>query len=574
MSVRPAVFRSLTRRRATALGIVVAVGSALVMASTAAPASATPVATATFSSNATSSIVALNNLTVAGIPLATATVAPATASIANASSTATAANLAAAITALVPPVLVPVDQLSVTAPPPNSDSGTLVSVPLAPLLDASALSGTVDATWPSATTCPADGVPVADATVTTAAATVIGGIPATALSLASLGVATTESSTSLVSEAGPLDTRGVQARATNDIASIDLLGGATGLGTGISVDINTAPVLTGTATGVVGTSDVTFTPATGTITIAGGAAVNLTPGLAVPINITVGAVSLTGSITLNGAATGVTNTGTSVSGDAALLSVSLTATVAAVVLANVSLAVAPLHVDATSPVDGIQCATAPPAPTATGIDPDHGPTTGGTTVTITGTDFVPGATTVTIGGITIPAADVTVAPGGTSLTFVTPPHAAGPVDVTVTTPGGTTAPLAYTYIPVPPVITSPGNGDNTTPTPPITGTGTSGDTVTVSEGGATICTALVDSAGDWSCVPSTALACGAHTIVATQEAPGGLVSGASNEVTFTVACALPLAETGTTVAPQLGIAILLIGLGALMIAGGRRRRTG
>jgi hypothetical protein len=564
--------RSVTRR-ATAVAIVAALGSALVMAATTVPASATPVATATFSSNATSAIVALNSLTVATVPLATATVGPATASIANASSTATAANLDAAITAFTPPVTVPVNQFSVTAPPPASDGGTLLAVPLPPLLSAAVLNGSVDATWPSAATCPTAGAPVAEAAVSTTAATVIGGVPSTALSLASLGVATTGASTALVTEAGPLDTRGVQASATNDIATVDLLGGASGLGTGISININSAPVLTGTATGAVGTSDVSFTPAGGTITIAGGVAANLTPGLAVPISITVGLVSITGSITLNGAPTSVTNTGTFVSGDAALLSVSLTATVAAVVLADVSLDVAPLHVDATSPADGIQCAAAVALPTAIGIDPDRGPTTGGQTVTITGTGFVPGATTVTIGGITIPAAGVTVAPGGNSLTFVTPPHAAGPVDVTVTTPGGTTAALAYTYIPVPPVLTTPGNGDTTTPTPPITGTGTPGDTVTVTEGGTTICTALVSAAGTWSCVPATALACGSHTIVATQESAGGLVSAASNVVTFTVACAPPLAATGASVTPALTIALLLIGVGALLLAGGRRRRT-
>ncbi|MGI8757644.1 MAG: IPT/TIG domain-containing protein, partial [Acidimicrobiales bacterium] len=44
-----------------------------------------------------------------------------------------------------------------------------------------------------------------------------------------------------------------------------------------------------------------------------------------------------------------------------------------------------------------------PLPTATGINPNQGPTTGGTPVTITGTGFIPGQTTVTIGGNTVPA---------------------------------------------------------------------------------------------------------------------------------------------------------------------------
>lgn len=119
----------------------------------------------------------------------------------------------------------------------------------------------------------------------------------------------------------------------------------------------------------------------------------------------------------------------------------------------------------------------PPAPTALGLNPNQGPTAGGQTVTMTGSNFVVGATSVTIGGIAIPAGSVTVAPGGASLTFVTPPHAAGPVSVTATTVGGTTAPLTYTY--VPPVVN--------TPTPPTAlsldpnhGPEAGGTTVTVS----------------------------------------------------------------------------------------------
>lgn len=98
--------------------------------------------------------------------------------------------------------------------------------------------------------------------------------------------------------------------------------------------------------------------------------------------------------------------------------------------------------------------------TATGIDPDHGPTAGGTKVTITGTCFVAGKTSVTIGGITIPASKVTVAKDGKSLTFITPPHAAGPVRVTVSTVCGPAGPLTYTYIPppsAPPTSSAPAN---------------------------------------------------------------------------------------------------------------------
>jgi YVTN family beta-propeller protein len=77
-----------------------------------------------------------------------------------------------------------------------------------------------------------------------------------------------------------------------------------------------------------------------------------------------------------------------------------------------------------------------PVPAVTGISPTTGPLSGGTTVTITGSNFT-GATGVSFGGI--PAAGFTVN-SDTSITAVSPAAAsAGTVDVTVTTPNGTSA---------------------------------------------------------------------------------------------------------------------------------------
>ena len=72
-------------------------------------------------------------------------------------------------------------------------------------------------------------------------------------------------------------------------------------------------------------------------------------------------------------------------------------------------------------------------PTVTSVSPNIGPTAGGTSVTITGTNFT-GATAVTFGGTAATSFTVNSA---TSITAVTPEHAAGAVDVRVTTPGGT-----------------------------------------------------------------------------------------------------------------------------------------
>jgi hypothetical protein len=79
--------------------------------------------------------------------------------------------------------------------------------------------------------------------------------------------------------------------------------------------------------------------------------------------------------------------------------------------------------------------------TIIGLSPTGGPTAGGTSVTITGTNLS-GVTAVTFGGSAAAITHTTA----TSITVTTPAHAAGKVDVTVTTPGGrTTATAAYTY---------------------------------------------------------------------------------------------------------------------------------
>jgi hypothetical protein len=80
-------------------------------------------------------------------------------------------------------------------------------------------------------------------------------------------------------------------------------------------------------------------------------------------------------------------------------------------------------------------------PTVTEISPTSGPTTGGTVLTVTGTALTT-TTSVTIGGT---PADFGVI-SSTELTVVTPPGAAGAVDVVVTTTGGSaTAVGGFTY---------------------------------------------------------------------------------------------------------------------------------
>ena len=104
---------------------------------------------------------------------------------------------------------------------------------------------------------------------------------------------------------------------------------------------------------------------------------------------------------------------------------------------------------------------APALPTVTGVSPSSGPTAGGTSVTVSGTNLT-GATAVDFG--TGHPAPRSAAVTATSLT-VTSPGGTGTVDVTVTTPNGTSAHNApsdqFTYnAPALPTVTgvSPASG--------------------------------------------------------------------------------------------------------------------
>jgi len=80
-----------------------------------------------------------------------------------------------------------------------------------------------------------------------------------------------------------------------------------------------------------------------------------------------------------------------------------------------------------------------PPPTVTKVKPNKGPAAGGTSSTITGTDFT-GATSVSFGAL--PASSFTVK-SPTSITAIAPAGTAGATDITVTTASGTSAVNAY-----------------------------------------------------------------------------------------------------------------------------------
>ncbi|KAB1940292.1 LPXTG cell wall anchor domain-containing protein [Micromonospora sp. ALFpr18c] len=209
------------------------------------------------------------------------------------------------------------------------------------------------------------------------------------------------------------------------------------------------------------------------------------------------------------------------------------------------------------------------AANATGLTPTTGPTSGGTTVTITGSGFA-GASGVTFDGV--PGTGFTVNPAGTTITVVTPPNSAGPADVRLVFPAGTATAPPFTYVapPAPPVIdtVTPGQG-------PVGG----GTTVTIGGSGfvpggtvVTICGATIPA--NQVTVPPNGrsltfrtppCAAGNTTVVVSTD------RGASNGLTFRyVPRILPV--TGDSVGAPLTIGAMLALFGIVLVLLTRRRQ--
>ena len=157
---------------------------------------------------------------------------------------------------------------------------------------------------------------------------------------------------------------------------------------------------------------------------------------------TITAVAGSSSVSLSG---GVVDAGTSCT-----FSVNVTGTTAGVKNNSVTLASSNGGNTSTASL------TVLAAPTVTSVSPSSGPTAGGTSVTINGTNLT-GATSVTFGGTAATSFTVNTA---IRITATTPASAAGSASVIVTTPGGSNAAnTLYTYIPGPTVTAvSPSSG--------------------------------------------------------------------------------------------------------------------
>src|SRR3989442_224692 len=196
--------------------------------------------------------------------------------------------------------------------------------------------------------------------------------------------------------------------------------------------------------------------------------------------------------------TAITITGTNFDASATVTVGGTPATSVSVVSATQINATTPAHVagtfDVIVTVGGQSSATsaadqfmyiAPPPPTVTGVSPTSGPTSGGTAITISGTNFDATAT-VTVGGAVATGVSFVSA---TQLSATTPAHVAGAADVVVTVGGQSSATSPsdqFTYVAPPaPTVTgvSPTSG-STAGGIAITISGTNFDTTaTVTVGG-------------------------------------------------------------------------------------------
>ena len=114
-------------------------------------------------------------------------------------------------------------------------------------------------------------------------------------------------------------------------------------------------------------------------------------------------------------------------------------------------------------------------PEASSITPSEGSTTGGTAVTIKGSNFLPGAT-VTIGG----AATAVSVHSETEITAVTPAEPAGRYEVIVSDQGGSsTGGAVYTYVAAPATVT--GSASSITQTSAMLGATVNPNSAEVSE---------------------------------------------------------------------------------------------
>jgi hypothetical protein len=220
----------------------------------------------------------------------------------------------------------------------------------------------------------------------------------------------------------------------------------------------------------------------------------------------------------------VTITGTNLSGVTSVQFDGVSASFTSVSGTQINL-VAPTHAAGAAPVTVTSAAgTSAPAvyffvavPSTASLSPDKGPTTGGNTVTITGSGLL-GASQVRFGGTNATSTVVS----DSQITATAPARTAGPALITVTTPGGTNSGILYNYVAAPAV----------TALSPNAGPTTGGNGVTITGSGLTFASAVrfgstLASFAVFSDSQAIAIAPpgAAGTVQVTVTAPGGVSGG-------------------------------------------------
>jgi alpha-tubulin suppressor-like RCC1 family protein len=220
-----------------------------------------------------------------------------------------------------------------------------------------------------------------------------------------------------------------------------------------SFTVNSATSVTAVAPAGTGTVDVTVTTPEGTSPLRTSdrftyipwpAVTNVSPSTGLEIggtSVTIGGANLTGATAVkfgsNSAASFTVNSATSITA----ISPAGTGTVDVTVTT-------PGGTSATSPADTFTYVPFPP-PAVTKVVPAKGPVAGGTSVTITGTNFAK-ASAVKFGPTSATSFTLN---SSTKITAISPAEPAGKVDVTVTTPSGTSAISTHDHFSYSPAVT-------------------------------------------------------------------------------------------------------------------------
>ncbi|MCW2736524.1 Ig-like domain-containing protein [Nocardioides sp.] len=533
---RPAHCRVLNRFTTSTVALAVVVPGSL-LGLTQAPAAAAPLPAA-YAASANADIVDLDAQVLGQGSLANAVIghsaSTVTSTAGGGTSGADSSNLDA--TLVFGGVPIPVDRETVTAPPTaDPPSRALAHLPIDVLADVGAVTGDVQAAWAGSNACvpPTGGERILSDARTTLAGVSLLDVPPVG-TLAEVTASEIRTRTALVDVGAGSD---VVSRATTTVGDIDLLGGQ------VTVDVTHPVVLQARSNGTTGSAGFVSPPAI-TATVAGTPVdipLNATPqSIALPdelaplVDLTITAFNPTDQ---SSGATGKGTLDALLRIDLKVLSlVPLTPPVA-----QVSLAVAPMSVEASAPAGGVECGagdtTAPAVPVVT--TPAAGSVTNDATPTFEGT-AEPGSTVVVRdpSGAEV-CTGVADTDGAWTCTPGSPlPDGEATYTATATDGGGNTSPATSTTFTVDttaPAVTifTPADGAATTDlSPEVTGVSEAGASITVREGGLTVCTTTASGSGAWSCTPTTPLTVGQHTFTATAQDAAG--NAADTATTFSV----------------------------------------